>query len=75
MEHLDEKVAAHDATLTQMNERLGNIESRLNRMENRLDTRMNTIAAWLVTLENCLLGATLGVRAFLGGLMTMCKFW
>ena len=36
MEHMEEKVAAHDATLTQMNERLGSIEARLTAIESRL---------------------------------------
>jgi hypothetical protein len=36
MEHMEEKVAAHDATLSQMNERLGSIESRLTSLEARL---------------------------------------
>ena len=36
MEHLNEQVAAHDATLTQMHERLGRIESRLTGIDTRL---------------------------------------
>ena len=36
MEHMQEKVAAHDATLAQMNERLGSIEARLTNIETRL---------------------------------------
>jgi hypothetical protein len=35
MEELGEKVAAHAATLTQMNERLGTIEGRLTGIEAR----------------------------------------
>jgi hypothetical protein len=31
-----DKVIAHDATLTQMNERLGSIERRLDSLENRM---------------------------------------
>jgi hypothetical protein len=36
MEEISEKVAAHEATLTQMNERLGHIEPRLHGIEARL---------------------------------------
>jgi hypothetical protein len=33
---MEEKVAAHETTLSHMNERLGSIESRLLRIESRL---------------------------------------
>jgi hypothetical protein len=36
MEEISEKVAAHEATLTQMNECLGHIETRLHGIEARL---------------------------------------
>jgi hypothetical protein len=39
MDDLGEKVAAHDATLTQMNERLGSIDARLTSMEARMATK------------------------------------
>jgi hypothetical protein len=36
MEEISEKVATHEATRTQMNERLGHIETRLHGIEARL---------------------------------------
>ena len=39
MERMEEKVAAHDATLAQMNERLGSIEARLTSIEARMATK------------------------------------
>ena len=47
MEHLDEKVAAHEATLGQMNERLGNIEATLR----DINQRMATMATAMATKE------------------------
>jgi hypothetical protein len=38
MEQLGEKVAAHEATLSQMNEHLGSIETRLTGIDTRLSS-------------------------------------
>jgi hypothetical protein len=45
MERMEEKVAAHEATLAQMNQRLGSIETRLTSIEARLDGKASN---WLV---------------------------
>jgi len=44
-ESVETRVAAHEATLTQMNERLGSIEARLTGIETRLDAKASN---WLV---------------------------
>ncbi len=43
MDDLGEKVAAHEATLAQMNERLGNIEATLRDLTGRLDTGLRDV--------------------------------
>jgi hypothetical protein len=53
MERMEEKVAAHDATLAQMNERLGSIEARLTGIEARLsgvESRMLYVGGALAVL-------------------------
>jgi hypothetical protein len=47
MEDLSEKVAAHEATLTQMNEPLGNIEATLRDLTGRLDAGFRDITGRL----------------------------
>jgi hypothetical protein len=59
MERMEEKVAAHGATLSHMNERLGSIESRLLDIESRLSGPKHRILA---------------VGGVLGLLMTLYKF-
>ena len=43
----EERLPAHDATLAQMNERLGNIEARLREMNTRFDARFDSIQTQL----------------------------
>jgi hypothetical protein len=53
MDDLGEKVAAHDATLRQMNERIGSIETRLTAIEARLsgvESRMLYVGGALAIL-------------------------
>ena len=57
MEHLEEKVAAHEAILGQMNERLGAIEATLR----EINTRLLTMAASSATRSEMQWGIGLGV--------------
>jgi hypothetical protein len=59
MDDLGEKVAAHDATLTQMNERLGSIEARLTGMDARMAT-VSELRTWS-GLIIALLGVAVGI--------------
>ena len=54
MEEISEKVAAHEATLTQMNECLGHIETRLHGIEARrsgLESRLLYVGGTLARLN------------------------
>jgi hypothetical protein len=46
MEQLGEKVPAHEATLTQMNQRLGAIEAMMRDINNRMAT-VGEMRAWM----------------------------
>jgi hypothetical protein len=70
MEDLGEKVAAHEATLTQMNERLGNIEATLRDLTGRLDAGFRDVNHRMVSagevrtwsgLLIALIGAAVGI--------------
>jgi hypothetical protein len=56
-EELSEKVAGHEATLSQMNERLGSIDARLTAMDGRMATtgelraRMGLVSALIAAWE------------------------
>jgi hypothetical protein len=54
MEHLDEKVAAHEATLAQMNERLGNIEATLRDLNGRLDAGFRDVNQRMATMATAM---------------------
>ena len=45
-EELSEKVAGHEATFSQMNERLGSIDARLTAMDGRMATT-GELRAWM----------------------------
>jgi hypothetical protein len=64
MEHLNEKVVAHEAALTQMNERLGNIEARLTGIDARMATK-GKLRAW-ADLVSSLIAIAVGVMLKFG---------
>jgi hypothetical protein len=65
MERMEEKVAAHEATLAQMNERLGSIDARLTAIETRMAAMTNAMATkgelrWWATLISGLIAIATG---------------
>ena len=63
MERLEEKVAAHDATLTQTSERLGSIEARLTSIETRMATK-GELRAWAALISGLIAVAVGAILKF-----------